>query len=157
LISPNVSLYTQLQSVVSKDDLLTVSAAIEWTESSTYSSSSQSSADNATQAPSPAKLVAPEPEAPSSSSSEDHRSSPVNESPEKEGLQRLELWVEDRLLNELLERFRWETEWIEEKIPMESPKLQAKFSPFHLRYYTRPKDKGGPLCFQIGTVILTAR
>jgi len=122
LITPTVSLYTQLQSVVSEADLLTVSASIEWTESSSYSPSSTSPPSNATQAPSASKLMGSGAEASSQGLGEElHPSTNSNESVGVDGAQpreRLRLWVEDRLLNELLEHFRWETEWIEERIPM---------------------------------------
>jgi hypothetical protein len=35
----------------------------------------------------------------------------------------LELWVEDRLFNELMEKFDWNFEWLVERVPVDSPKL----------------------------------
>lgn len=37
--------------------------------------------------------------------------------------ERIQLWIEDSTINEIFEHFRWDFEWMEERIPMESPKL----------------------------------
>lgn len=34
-----------------------------------------------------------------------------------------QIWLDDQLLNELFERFRWDFVWMDEEIPVESPKL----------------------------------
>ncbi|KAE9556046.1 hypothetical protein FO519_000680 [Halicephalobus sp. NKZ332] len=41
------------------------------------------------------------------------------------GTDRVAIWVEDQLLNELFEQFRWDFEWMVEEIPVESPKLPS--------------------------------
>uniref|UniRef100_A0AC34QJC0 Lipid-binding serum glycoprotein C-terminal domain-containing protein n=1 Tax=Panagrolaimus sp. JU765 TaxID=591449 RepID=A0AC34QJC0_9BILA len=41
------------------------------------------------------------------------------------GTDRIALWMEDRLLNEFFQEFRWDFEWMVEEIPVDSPKLPS--------------------------------
>lgn len=41
------------------------------------------------------------------------------------GTDRIALWMEDKLLNEFFQEFRWDFEWMVEEIPVESPKLPS--------------------------------
>jgi len=41
------------------------------------------------------------------------------------GVDRVAIWIEDQLLNELFQQFRWDFEWMTEDIPVESPKLPS--------------------------------
>lgn len=77
-------------------------------------------------------------------------------------LERSEVWVEDRVINELLERFNWQQEWIDERIPMESPKLPQSTSAFlsalcsNCYFVLRVKGKGVPSVntWSNGTLVL---
>lgn len=39
--------------------------------------------------------------------------------------ERVTIWVDDQLLNDLFQQFRWDFEWMVEEIPVESPKLPS--------------------------------
>lgn len=36
---------------------------------------------------------------------------------------RLELWAEDKLFNDLMDKFDWNFEWLVERIPVDDPKI----------------------------------
>jgi hypothetical protein len=43
---------------------------------------------------------------------------------------RLEIWAEDRLFNEAMEKFDWDFEWLAEQIPVNSDKLPPSTTEF---------------------------
>uniref|UniRef100_A0A915D1E7 Uncharacterized protein n=1 Tax=Ditylenchus dipsaci TaxID=166011 RepID=A0A915D1E7_9BILA len=117
LISPNVSIFSQLESIVAHNEQLTASAIIDWTEMSSLASNSDEEDGSGTR-----------------NQDDKSRGNAGAGSSENSGLnavsERLQLWLEDRLLNELMEHFKWDFEWMEENIPVDSPKLPKSTSAF---------------------------
>uniref|UniRef100_A0A915EN99 Uncharacterized protein n=1 Tax=Ditylenchus dipsaci TaxID=166011 RepID=A0A915EN99_9BILA len=137
LISPNVSIFSQLESIVAHNEQLTASAIIDWTEMSSLASSSDglSTETQASNLIKNAQLLAPEEDGSGTRNQDDKsRGNAGAGSSENSGLnavsERLQLWLEDRLLNELMEHFKWDFEWMEENIPVDSPKLPKSTSAF---------------------------
>lgn len=140
LRSPNISLFTQLQSLLTDNQQMTLSASIDWTESvtseengsllnvvyerSNYSSSSSSSFSFASfsDADAAAALNDSSFELGTLQTLENSDTLPKKFTRD-DSVERVRIWIEDRTVNELLDQFRWDFMWMEERIPMESPKL----------------------------------
>ncbi|KAI6175966.1 hypothetical protein M3Y97_00747800 [Aphelenchoides bicaudatus] len=108
LIQKNTTLLIQLQSIQSRDEQLTLVAGIEWGEFDVDEDFREKDflplTDDGEEAEN--LLV----ESPKYSESElDQR--------------RLELWTEDKLFNQLMEKFDWNFEWLTERIPVDDQKI----------------------------------
>lgn len=120
LLSPNISIFTQLESIVAHNDQLMASASIEWTEMDTLPSGADSSADE--NAHSNASLAMAQPMVQNDAfdrgritqGQESHSDVDGNGAGKNAINERMQVWVEDRLLNELMEHFRWDFVWMEE-------------------------------------------
>jgi len=153
LLSPNISLFSQLQSITADQDRLSLTASVEWTESAelngpnfneTFQLPVPDSLPTSTNSTHTNQLTQPP-----TATTEVHSSQTITN--DSTGvLERSEVWVEDRVINELLERFNWQQEWIDERIPMESPKLPQSTSAFlsalcsNCYFVLRVKGKGVP-------------
>ncbi|KAI6234561.1 hypothetical protein M3Y99_00773700 [Aphelenchoides fujianensis] len=109
----NATLKVELQSVESKDEQLTMSAHITW------GTAELEDAQVAAASEFPLGPLFDELNA------EEDSVRPLMEKLSERELyeRRLELWVEDELVNEIVELFDWDFEWLYEKIPVNSTKL----------------------------------
>ncbi|KAI1704494.1 hypothetical protein Ddc_16136 [Ditylenchus destructor] len=137
LLNHNVSIFTQLESVTAQNDQLVVSASIEWTEMSPQRSLSEFELSHDwrhnNSMPTPQPLVGEDLSSRSGGDGTGRGSQKSGEGGDENAnpaSERLQVWVEDRLLNELMEHFRWDFEWMEQNIPVDSPKLPKSTSAF---------------------------
>ncbi|KAI6236545.1 hypothetical protein M3Y95_00169100 [Aphelenchoides besseyi] len=110
----NTTLKIELQSVESRDEQLTMSAHIKW------GSKELDDLQIAEATEMPLTTIFDEMNAESEMLRDDN----VQKLAERELYERrLELWVEDALVNEIVELFDWTFEWMSERIPVNSTKL----------------------------------
>lgn len=123
MLSPNITLFTQLQTVEAQDDKLTLSATIEWSENAgdtTRMSRSDQLNDQTSKGSDEHESFA---NSNGGRASSDGSSTAKKERRVFQPMERLQIWLDDHLLNEVFERFRWDFVWMDEEIPVESPKL----------------------------------
>lgn len=151
-------MFAQLASAESKDDTLSLRIAIDWehnagqlgstteetitliepTTTSTPSSSSVSSvsssneviADDITNTWNNIETTTSIVEISNSFSEQTLRDEPLIPSNLVSNANRVTTWIEDQLINDAFQEFRWDFEWMTEEIPVESPKLPSKTREF---------------------------
>lgn len=127
----NSTLIIQLQSIQSRDEQLTLVAGIQWGEfefdEKFYQKEMQMSSNedventntNTDNLQEPLRYCKPFKFRPSNID---------NLAEEELAERRMELWAEDRLFNELMEKFDWDFEWLAEQIPVDSPHVSTDWS-----------------------------
>jgi len=108
LIQKNTTLLIQLQSIQSRDEQFTMVAGIEWGSSDVELSS------DSKHAPTQADTVV---------EADDFVDDFKKYSDVELSQRHLELWAEDKLFNEFMDKFYWNFEWLLERIPMDSDKI----------------------------------
>jgi hypothetical protein len=126
LVSPNIFIYIRLDSLKADNEQLTLNAAFDWYNGSSDQLSSPSHSvffEDDPHLSSIAETTILNPSSPTSSdlsnkiefdSPQDPDSSLEQETKGFGVEEKMHLWVEDRLMNELLQQFRWDFKWIDE-------------------------------------------
>lgn len=116
LSSPNATVFLQVGPLETRESELVVSATMDWMNTS-YTANTMG------------EHMAPAAATPTTNNTEGWINEPDCEISLDQD-QKLSIWLEDRLLNELLNQFKWDFEWLREDIPVESPKLPMQTREF---------------------------
>uniref|UniRef100_A0A914EDH1 Uncharacterized protein n=1 Tax=Acrobeloides nanus TaxID=290746 RepID=A0A914EDH1_9BILA len=106
LISPNTTIFLQVGPLEARDHALIVRTAIEWMNTTTAGPSMQPMNNTEVLLDSAQGEI-------------------VSEHDE-----RLTIWFEDKLINQVLDQFRWDFEWLRKDIPVESQEIPAQTREF---------------------------